>query len=278
VAVNIILFLVYSLAIELISKYILYHFVDRITSLLKLKANTVGQILGYLASLPELTACIFIAYHGMLLMVSYNILSSNIINITLAVLMTILFKKISDFKHYNFKIDFFIIAISIILPFIMLKMHLIENKVILPIYLVLYLVYLIIIKRQSKKDNLTAKSYLKKLNFLENKLGKKCIIIYSLIIIFGTFLIYIFGEKLGSIVYELGESYKVPQIVLGVIIGFITSLPELIMFIETYINNKGKYEMVGAEEVLNDVVASNTTNLLLVQSIGMIIYFFLYKS
>jgi Ca2+/H+ antiporter len=160
----------------------------------------------------------------------------------------------------------------------MLKMHLIESKVILPIYLVLYLIYLIIIKRQSKKDTLKTKSYLRKLNFLENKFGKRCIIIYSLIIIFGTLLIYIFGEKLGSIVYELGESYKVPQIVLGVIIGFITSLPELIMFIETYINNKGKYEMVGAEEVLNDVVASNTTNLLLVQSIGMIIYFFLYKS
>ena len=70
--------------------------------------------------------------------------------------------------------------------------------------------------------------------------------------------------------------FGLPELVLGILLGFITSIPELITFIEAQRKEKKKdTEMtnkIGVIEATNNLLTSNLLNLFVIQSIGTIIY------
>lgn len=269
---QIILFIIYSALIVIIAKYMLYYCVRRIAGILKFKNKTIGQILGYLTSMPELISTLFIAQHGMILTVTYNVLSSNVINIILAIIVTGAFGRFKYLKGNKFRIEYIIIAFSIIFPMLMIKFNMLANASTILICLVLYLLYLYIIRKlglepqEEMFKEVEEESEKKKYNI------PIAVTMYSIIILTGICLLYFLGDKLGDIVYSLGSTYKVSELILGIIIGFITSMPEMTTFIESYVNNKGKNEHKGAEELVNNVVASNVANLLIIQAIGILIF------
>ena len=67
-----------------------------------------------------------------------------------------------------------------------------------------------------------------------------------------------------------------PEYIIGIILGFGTSIPELITFIEAQRKEKKKdTEMtnkIGVIEATNNLLTSNLLNLFVIQSIGTIIY------
>ena len=59
-----------------------------------------------------------------------------------------------------------------------------------------------------------------------------------------------------------------------VLLGFITSIPELITFFESqkHYKKKSKDDILGVVEATNNLFTSNILNLFVIQSIGIVIY------
>ena len=99
---------------------------------------------------------------------------------------------------------------------------------------------------------------------------------YTLILIGTGILLYLIGELLGGTLNYLYNEFNIPQIIIGVLLGLITSIPELITFFESQRQYKmQKNKMLGVIEATNNLLTSNTLNLFLIQSIGIIILKFL---
>ena len=87
-------------------------------------------------------------------------------------------------------------------------------------------------------------------------------------------LLYFVGELLSNSLTNLCNMFGLPELVLGILLGFITSIPELITFIEAQRKEKNT-EMankIGVIEATNNLLTSNLLNLFVIQSIGTIIY------
>ena len=60
--------------------------------------------------------------------------------------------------------------------------------------------------------------------------------------------------------------------IIGILLGLITSIPELITFFESQKHYKGKDEILGVIEATNNLLTSNLSNLFLIQSVGVLVY------
>ena len=81
------------------------------------------------------------------------------------------------------------------------------------------------------------------------------------------------GNLLGDILENLCVKLSVPQFVIGVILGFATSIPELITFFESQKHHgKSQNDILGVVEATNNLLTSNMMNLFIIQSIGIIIF------
>ena len=85
-------------------------------------------------------------------------------------------------------------------------------------------------------------------------------------------LLFIDSELLGNTLENLCKLFNVPEIIVGILLGFITSIPELITFFESQRHHK-KIEdnMMGVVEATNNLLTSNTINLFVVQTIAIIV-------
>ena len=105
----------------------------------------------------------------------------------------------------------------------------------------------------------------------EKKDNKKATNNILILLLAGTML-YVVGELLGDTLENLCNIFNVPEIVVGVLLGFMTSLPELITFFESQKHGKKhKDEMIGVIEATNNLLTSNTFNLFIIQSIGIVL-------
>ncbi len=77
---------------------------------------------------------------------------------------------------------------------------------------------------------------------------------------------------------KLNTIFNIPQIVIGIILGFATSIPELITFVEAQKHHsKNTNDMEGVIEATSNLFASNTLNLFIIESIGIITYVIVSK-
>lgn len=267
---NIILFIIYVVLIVLTAKYMLCFCVRRICGLLNLNNKKIGKVLGYLTSMPELIATIFIAYQGLMLTVSFNLLFSNIINVVLAIIVTVAFSRGKYLNYKKYKVEFLLVIVSILIPVLLLLFNLYSNIWMALIFVVMYGYYVV----NASKFNLEPEEDLFiQFSFKNHSKNKQIqIFAYEAIIVIGVIVLYFLGDGLGEVVYLLGTYYMVPEIVIGVVVAIITSMPEMTAFIESYINNRGLLKSHGVDEVVNNVLSSNVANLLLIQTIGIVIF------
>ena len=88
--------------------------------------------------------------------------------------------------------------------------------------------------------------------------------------------LYVIGELLSASLTNLSNIFRFPEIILGILLGVITSIPELITFIEAQRKEKSKNSeeanKLGVIEATNNLLTSNILNLFVIQSIGILIY------
>lgn len=269
-------FIVYTGAIVLISKYILVKTLRNLAENLKLKSKTVGNIAGIATSVPELLTICASSFSGLTSASIYNVLSSNVINLIQYYAAIILNKNQKSLKNQAIKVDLFLVLLTIILPIIFIILKSDVQLAMVPVLVLLYIGF-------RKIDNNAHKLYLrhedKEIEEIQKKedrweRGNRRKIVRNVIILVITgILLFVVGNLLGNTLENLCIRFGIPQLIIGVILGFVTSIPELITFFESQKHHsKSKNDILGVVEATNNLLTSNMMNLFLIQSAGIIVF------
>lgn len=114
--IEILKFMIYSVLIVLISKYILVTTLRKLAENLNMKPKTVGNVAGIATSVPELLTVGVSSFNGLIGASVVNILSSNIINMIQYLTSIYLNKNKKAFQNKAIQIDLILVAITIVIP------------------------------------------------------------------------------------------------------------------------------------------------------------------
>ena len=270
-------FLIYSGLIVLISKYILVTYLRKLAENLNLKPKTVGDIAGYATSMPELLTISVSSFNGLISTSIVNVLSSNIINLTQYLASIIMNKNRRAFNNKAIKVDLVLVIITILIPLLLFWLNIEISIGIVPIFIILYALFVYLNSNVhklylEKEDKKIAKNIEEE--GIQETGNTRNTVIYIIVLLFTGVLLFVVGELLGDTLDILCNQFNVSQTIVGILLGFITSIPELITFFEAQIHYKDTEndEMLGVVEATNNLLTSNILNLFLIQSIGIIIY------
>lgn len=277
---EIVQFIIYTGLIVLISKYILVKTLRNLAENLKLKPKTVGNIAGIATSVPELLTICVSSYSGLMSASIYNVLSSNVINLIQYYGAIILNRNQKYLKNKAIKVDLFLVILTITLPIIFIAVKSELQILMVPVLIFLYFGF-------RKIDNNAHKLYLKhqdkEIEEIQNKEdrwergNKRKIVKNTLILVLTGMLLFIIGNLLGDTLENLCLRFNVPQLIIGIILGIVTSIPELITFLESQKHySKNKDDILGVVEATNNLLTSNMMNLFIIQSVGIIVFTIFY--
>ena len=273
--IEIIKFIIYSGLIVLISKYILVTTLRKLAEAMNLKAKTVGDIAGYATSVPELLTITTSSLRGLTGASVYNILSSNVINLIQYLGAILLNKNASKLRNKAIVIDLVMVFFTIAIPIVFLKLDIELKLAVVPLFIILYILFMVL-------NNNVHKLYLKNEDEeleeeieeerKEQKKNPRKVLRYVLVLIVTGVLLFIIGELLGDTLENLCNLFGVSEVVVGILLGLVTSLPELITFFEAQrYYKKVDDDMLGVVEATNNLLTSNILNLFAIQSVGILI-------
>ena len=269
-------FLLFSFIIVLISKYALVTLLRKLAETLNLKPKTVGNIAGVATSVPEFLTVLFSSLAGLIDASVFNILSSNVINLVQYMLSLFFSKNRKSLQNQAIKIDLGMVIVTILIPIAMLITKIETNITIVPILflllaLCLYLnnnAHKLYLQKQDEKIEAKVKEETK---WLKGK--KRKTTLYAILLLISAISLFIVGNALSGVLSSLCISFNVPEWLIGVLLGFVTSIPELITFIESQKHyNTPENEDLGIIEATSNLLSSNLLNLFFIQSIGIIIF------
>ena len=268
-------FIFYSGLIVVISKYALVPVLRKLAESLNLKPKTVGNIAGVATSVPELLTVSFSAVTGLVSASAYNIISSNIINSVQYGIAIFMNKNQKHLQNRALKTDLILVALTIVIPVVMLGLQIEFSIGIVPVFILLFLLFYFI-------NHNVHKLYLNKMTEEEKKIeqeekwvrGKKKVMLrYTILLLLISLLLYGIGNLLSNTLENLCGQFQIPQLVIGVLLGFITSIPELITFFEAQKHHKRQENGEdGVIEATSNLLTSNILNLFVIQSIGILIF------
>ena len=247
----------------------------KLAEALNLNAKIVGDVAGYATSVPELLTITTSSLRGLTGASVYNILSSNVINLIQYIGAIMLNKNTSKLRNKAIVTDLILVFLTIVIPIFFLKFNIELKLAIVPIFIILYILFRFL-------NNHVHKLYLKNEDVeleeeieeekLEQKKKPKKIIRYVVTLIVTGILLFIVGELLGDTLENLCKLFGVSEVIVGILLGFVTSLPELITFFESQrYYKKVDDDMLGVVEATNNLLTSNILNLFAIQTIGIII-------
>ena len=183
----------------------------------------------------------------------------------------ILNKNTNKLKNKALITDIFLVIATIVIPIGILIIKIEMNINIVPLFIILYALFRFLNNNvhkmyiTNKEDEIKEKTNIEKQN-------KIIAIKYSFILIVTAVTLFIVGELLGNSIENLCKLFNVPEFMVGVLLGFITSIPELIAFLEAQRNHKKEENKIyGVVEATNNLLTSNIINLFVVQTVAIII-------
>lgn len=262
-------FIIFSTLIVVISKYLLVTVLRKLSKQLKLSSRTIGNIAGIATSVPELLTVSFSAFTGLIEISSFNIISSNIINFIQYLISIFINKNQNILSNKALKIDIIMIIFTILLPLVLINVQ--KDISIIPAFILLFILFYIINKNAHKLYLSKVRTTIEKEEQVKtNKIQIGLNFIYLILI---AILLYLIGSLLSNTLTNLCIKFNIPEFILGVLLGVITSIPELITFIESQKHHmKNEKRETGVVEATNNLLTSNIMNLFIIQSIGILIY------
>lgn len=262
-------FIIFSTLIVLISKYLLVTVLRKLSKQLKLSSRTTGNIAGIATSVPELLTVSFSAFTGLIEISSFNIISSNIINFIQYLISIFINRNQNILSNKALKIDIIMIIFTILLPLVLINVQ--KDISIIPAFILLFILFYIINKNAHKLYLSKVRTTIEKEEQVKtNKIQIGLNFIYLILI---AILLYLIGSLLSNTLTNLCIKFNIPEFILGVLLGVITSIPELITFIESQKHHmKNENRETGVVEATNNLLTSNIMNLFIIQSIGILIY------
>ncbi len=275
-------FIVFSLGIVIISKYLLVPILRKISIILNLSARARGNIAGFATSVPELLTVCFSASSGLIGTSIYNILSSNTINLIQYTFTVYLNKNQKYLRNKAILTDIILALITVAIPLIAVIFKFTFGMISVVIFVILSFVFYYInhnvhklyLGKEDKEIEKEEQTEAENEDRKSNKKGN--IILYAIVLLIIVALLYWIGELLSNSLTNLCKTFGLPEIVVGILLGFITSIPELITFTEAQRKEKSKNDemanKIGVVEATNNLLTSNILNLFVIQSIGIILY------
>ena len=262
-------FIIFSTLIVVISKYLLVTVLRKLSKQLKLSSRTTGNIAGIATSVPELLTVSFSAFTGLIEISSFNIISSNIINFIQYLISIFINKNQNILSNKALKIDIIMIIFTILLPLVLINVQ--KDISIIPAFILLFILFYIINKNAHKLYLSKVRTTIEKEEQVKtNKIQIGLNFIYLILI---AILLYLIGSLLSNTLTNLCIKFNILEFILGVLLGVITSIPELITFIESQKHHmKNENRETGVVEATNNLLTSNIMNLFIIQSIGILIY------
>lgn len=274
---EIIQFLFYAGLIVVISKEILVRTLRSLAENLKLKPKTVGDIAGIATSVPELLTITTSSLRGLTGASVYNILSSNVINLIQYLGAILLNKNTPKLRNRAIITDLILVFFTIAIPVIFLKLDIELKLAVVPLFIILYILFRFLNNHVHKlylknEDEKLEKEIEEEEKWQKN--NKKKTVKYIFYLLCSGVLLFVVGELLGNTLENLCNQFNISQTIIGILLGFITSIPELITFFEAQKHYKKNTEdaILGVVEATNNLFTSNILNLFVIQSIGIIIY------
>lgn len=268
-------FLLYAILIVTISKFILVKALRKLAENLKLKPRTIGNIAGIATSIPELLTVTVSSFKGLMGTSLYNIISSNVINFIQYGVSLIINKNYKAIKNKGIIIQNVLVILTIMFPIMLLKLENTLNIMVAFILVVMYIIFYWISKKIHERylnyEEIEAEEIEKEQKEIQK--SKQSFIYVGYILIAGI-LLYFIGNALGNVLKNLSEIFGIAEWILGVLLGMITSIPELVTFFEAQNHYKKEEDknLLGVIETTNNLLASNMLNLFIIQAIGIIIY------
>ena len=247
--------------IILISKKMLVPAIRKLGESLNLKSHTVGAISGLATSIPEFLTTTFSAITGLVNTGIINILSSNLINVIQYLGSIIINKNIKLIKNRAILISIFLSIITIIIPILVMYYNMEKTLILIPIFIILFYIFNKINTNIHKKYEINTEYKSREGNVLK----------YVIYIILIGIILYFVGNILSNTLEVLCYTFNISEIIIGIILGIATSIPELITFIESQKFYKNKDNILGLVESSNNLVVSNTLNIFFIWPISIII-------
>lgn len=269
-------FIVYSSLIVLISKFLLVRILRNLAENLNLRANIVGNIAGIATSIPEFLTVTISSFTGLMNASIFNILSSNVINFFQYIFSITFNRNFKKIMNKAIIIDIILVLITIVIPMMLVNTD-IDNVVLIPIFILLAVVFIVV-------NNIAHKKYLKNVDNKilekeiavekEEKRSNRKTYVYIILLIISGILLYFVGNRLSDTLENLARYFNISEMIIGIALGFITSIPELITFFESQKHYKKTEEdaVLGVVEATNNLFISNILNLFIIQSIGIFVY------
>ena len=274
-------FFIYSIFIVIISKYILVKALRKLAENLNLKPRVIGNIAGIATSIPEFLTVTVSSFIGLMGTSLYNIISSNVINFIQYSISLIINKNHKALKNKGIIIQNIFVILTIIFPIILLKLENTLNIMIAFILVALYIIFYWISKKIHEKclndvDIRMEQEEERIENETETiaKRKNKQSFIYVGYILIAGILLYFIRDALGIVLENLSENFGIAESILGILLGLITSTPELVTFFESQKHYKKEEDknLLGVIEATNNLLTSNMLNLFIIQAIGIVIY------
>lgn len=274
-------FLFFSGLIVLVSKYILVTLLRKLSEELNLKAKTIGEIAGMATSIPELLTVGISSFSGLIGASITNILSSNIINLLQYIVAIFWNKNQKLLKNKAIILSLSLVLITIFIPIILFITNIDLNLKVVLIFIIFYFLFRVsnnyIHKLYLEREEINLKEIEEEKNENKKEKNNKKIVIYIMGLIGAGILLFIIGNLLGDNLEKLCNMFAIPQWIIGILLGAITSIPEFITFFESqkHHNKYSENQLLGVVEATNNLLTSNALNLFLIQSLGILIYTFL---
>ena len=267
-------FFIYASLIVLISKYILVVTLRKLAEEMNLKAKSIGKIAGVATSIPELLTVSISSFNGLIGTSIFNILSSNVINLIQYMLAIFLNKNQKILKNQAIKLDLFFVFITILLPIILLIMQIEIRIEIVPIWIALYGFFRFLDHKVHQQYLPKERSKIEETRIEKRKKNKRKIILYLGVLLIAGILLFLIGNTLGKTLENLCIYFGISQMIIGILLGSITSIPELITFFEAqkHYQKQNEDQILGVVEATNNLLTSNLLNLFVIQSIGILFY------
>ena len=216
----------------------------------------------------------------------------NVINLIQYFAAILLNKNQKVFRNKAIFIDVILVVITIILPILVVWIGVEVDLKMVPILLLLYVGFVRIDRNAHKlylKDaedandvgdvedvedvgNVKETKYANKERRWGKQVNKKAVAKNICILIITAVLLFFVGELLGNTLENLCRKFNVPELMIGIILGFATSIPELITFFEAQKHHSKEQNSIhGVVEATNNLLTSNMMNLFIIQSIGILI-------
>lgn len=254
--------IVSATAILLLVRYGLVAGIEKLADALTWSSKARGQATGFATSAPELVTLIAAGLSGVWEAGLWNIASSNIINATLLLLAVGRYKQTRQLLNRRFVDELVFATLAVIVPIALMQLNLDTHWALVPGLIGFFFLYRFVDKRLNRPNEGETPA-----DEGVGNLRLGIIMTMSALV-----SIAVAGIFLGGATEDVVREMGVHPAIAGWILGFMTSLPEMVTFFAVYATAKreGKLgQLEDTQEALDNLTASNMANVGIVYPLGL---------